>query len=306
MLGQPWSDPVYTNTAMLVISAIFVVAVILFPFRKKQPAVMASWASIKSWIFAAPLFFFAVGLPDPWPLVGITAVAIFCAKEFFQITGMYHRSFFVWLVYFGIIGQALCIYYEHPVLYDRMPMIMTALIMMVPLVRNNYKFMVQYTALSVFNFIFMGWGILHMGRILLLPEGHLHLIYVIVLAEAADNIALGAGRVVGRTKILDKISGRRTVEGAIVSIGFTLWIAYALRNIFTNEAENFWLVAGTVAYVSGSLGDLALAVIRRDLGVKDQGAFIWGRGGILDLLDRMIFVAPIYWYALKWLHEGTL
>jgi len=306
MLGPPWSDPIYTNTAMLVVAAIFIVGVVLYPFRNRHPAVMAAWASIKSWIFAAPILFILVGLPDPWPLVGITAATIFCAKEFFQITGMYHRSMFVWLVYFGIITQALCIYMDYTILYDRMPMIMAGLIMMVPLVRNNYKFMVQYTALSAFNFIFMGWGMLHMGRILLLPQGHLHLIYMILLSEAADNIALGAGRAVGRTKILDKISHRRTFEGAVVSFVFTLGIAYALRNMFFNESELFWIVAGCVAFVSGSLGDLALAVIRRDLGVKDMGVFIWGRGGLLDLMDRMIFVAPIYFYALKWLHEGHL
>jgi phosphatidate cytidylyltransferase len=92
----------------------------------------------------------------------------------------------------------------------------------------------------------------------------------------------------------------------VVSFAFTIGIAYALRYIFPHEHEYYWLVAGAVAFVSGSLGDLALSVIRRDLGVKDMGVFIWGRGGILDLMDRMIFVAPIYFYALKWLHEGHL
>jgi len=253
---------------------------------------MAAWASIKSWIFAAPLFFVLVGLPYPWPLVGITIVAIFCAKEFFQITGMYHRSMFVWLVYFGIIVQPYVYIWIFRNFTDRMPMVMTGLILMVPLIRNNYKFHGAIPALSVFNFIFMGWGILHMGRILLLPEGYLHLIYMVILAEAADNIALGSGRIVGRTKFWTKFLTDGTFEGAVISFGFTIGIAYLLRTMFTNEKESYWLVAGCVAYVSGSLGDLALAVIRRDLGVKEMGAFIWGRGGILDLLDRMILWHP--------------
>ncbi len=306
MMGDAWSDPIYRSIATLVIVTIFVVGVIFFPFRHKNPAVLGTWASIKSWIFAAPILFFIIGLSDPWPLVGITIAAIFCAKEFFQITGMYHRSMFVWLVYFGIFGQALSIYFNYLDLYDLMPMIMMALIMCVPLARNNYKSMVQYTALSTFNFIFMGWGLLHMSRIFLLPQGYLHLIYMILLAEACDNIGLAAGRVIGKVKILDKISHRRTVEGAVLSFVFTMGVAYSLKNIFAAEPVNFWLVTGAVVFLSSSMGDLALSVIRRDLGVKDMGAFIWGRGGLLDLMDRMIFVAPLYFYALKWLHEGLL
>jgi len=306
MFGPPWSDPVYMNTAILIVAAIFMAGIALFPFRNNHPALVAAWASMKSWIFAAPILFIIIGLPPPWPLVGITVGAIFCAKEFFQITGMYHRSMFVWLVYFGIFGQALSIYYDRTTLYDRMPMIMAGLIMCVPLVRNNFKFMVQYTALSIFNFIFIGWGLLHMGRILLWPEGHFHLVYMVLLAEACDNFALGAGRLFGKHKIFDKISHRRTIEGSALSFVFTVAIAYSLRNIFQQEAEYFWLVTATVAFVAGSLGDLALAVIRRDLGVKDMGVFIWGRGGLLDLMDRMIFVAPIYYYALIYLHEGLM
>ncbi|MEQ1878813.1 MAG: phosphatidate cytidylyltransferase, partial [Bdellovibrionia bacterium] len=53
-----------------------------------------------------------------------------------------------------------------------------------------------------------------------------------------------------------------------------------------------------VAFLVGSLGDLVLAVIRRDLGVKDRGAFILGRGTLLDLMDRIIFAAPIYYYSI--------
>jgi len=306
MFSDVWNDPVYYNTALLSIGGITLLAAMVIPLRNYHPYFNAIWASLKSWFFAAPILFLVIGLERPWPLVGVTVATIFCAKEFFQITGMYHRSMFVWIVYLGILIQALCVYYQWPGLYDQMPMIVLAAIMFVPLIRNSYKSMLQYMALSTFNFLFMGWGLLHMGRVLELPEGPKQIIFMVLLSEACDNVALSWSGLFGKIKILDKISHRRTLDGTFVSLIFTLCFAYLLKNMFAQENTNQWIIAGLSAFAASSLGDLILGVIRRDLGVKDVGLFIWGRGGILDLMDRMIFVAPIYYYAMKWMHEGYL
>jgi predicted CDP-diglyceride synthetase/phosphatidate cytidylyltransferase len=58
--------------------------------------------------------------------------------------------------------------------------------------------------------------------------------------------------------------------------------------------------------VGGSIGDLTLSVIRRDLGIKDAGAFIIGRGDLLTIMDRTIFVAPIFYYVMYSLQARLL
>ncbi|MGZ3653322.1 MAG: phosphatidate cytidylyltransferase, partial [Bdellovibrionota bacterium] len=61
----------------------------------------------------------------------------------------------------------------------------------------------------------------------------------------------------------------------------------------------YWLVAGLVASVGGLFGDLIMMVMRKDAGVKDVGPFILGRGDFLQRMDRLIFVAPIYYYVMR-------
>jgi phosphatidate cytidylyltransferase len=179
-----------------------------------------------------------------------------------------------------------------------MPMIVLGVMCLVPLYMNEFKNMVQYLALSLFNFIFLGWAFLHLGKIAQWDHGSLMVIYIILLTEVCDNIALATSQLIGRQKLAEKITSRRTLEGFFVSFVLTLALAYALRHLLPDSSSSFWMAAGLVAFLVGSLGDLVLAVIRRDLGVKDRGAFILGRGTLLDLMDRIIFAAPMFYYAI--------
>ena len=83
----------------------------------------------------------------------------------------------------------------------------------------------------------------------------------------------------------------------------TLVLAWALRHMLPSPDAIHWMTAGLVAALGGSLGDLVLAVVRRDLGIKDTGAFILGRSDVLDRMDRLIFVAPLYFYSQRFI-EG--
>ena len=62
------------------------------------------------------------------------------------------------------------------------------------------------------------------------------------------------------------------------------------------------VLAGIIVGVGGQVGDLAISFIKRDIGIKDMGAVIKGHGGILDRVDSMIFVAPIFFHVVRWLH----
>jgi phosphatidate cytidylyltransferase len=56
--------------------------------------------------------------------------------------------------------------------------------------------------------------------------------------------------------------------------------------------------------IGGQLGDLVISYIKRDIGIKDMGTTIQGHGGILDRVDSMIFVAPIFFHMVRWF-SGT-
>jgi phosphatidate cytidylyltransferase len=298
-----WSDPSFKKIAYTVTGSLALLWIAIFPFRKKVPSLAAAFASIQSWLIGAPLVFGLLGMGGNYPYYGITFLSILGAKEFFQITGIYHRSWFVWTTYIFIAGLGIAAANQNREIYNVLPMIFLGTIFMIPLIRNSAKQMVQYVSLSMLNFLLLGWGFLHTAWILSFQDGVYFFIYLVLLTEISDNISLSVTRLFGKIQIVDRITSRRTLEGILVSIVSTLIFAYLLRGLLPNESSQYWLSFSVAALLVGSLGDLVLAVIRRDLGAKDVGAFIIGRGGVLDRMDRLICTTPIYYYVILYLGD---
>lgn len=298
-----WSSLVYRETALIVLSFLFVSGIVVYFLRKKNYYFVVSWASIKSWLFVAPILFALFGLPDPWPLVVLTALALLGAKIFFQLMGMYHRSYFVLICYAGILALGFAVWTDRVDLYNLLPMIVLGASLLVPLVRNNYKRMIQYASLTSLAFVLLGWSFMHLGLILKFPNGVYEFMYLIILTEFCDNTNLAISRYVGRWKLFDRIDSKRTFESTLLSAILTIGLAFAMRHLLPDQNEVYWLASGTVAAFGGLWGDLVMTVIRRDAGIKVVGAFIIGRGDFLHRVDRLIFVAPIYYYLMAYLHS---
>lgn len=299
-----WTDPIYQQTAIIVLSIIFVSGLIVFQFRQKNHYFITAWASLKSWLFAAPLLFVVCGLPKPWPLIALTIIAIYGAKAFFKIMGMFHRSYFVLICYAGIVGLAFCSYYDLLSFYNEMPMLVLGLSCFVPLIRNNYKRMVQYMSLTLLAFIFLGWSFMHLGLLLNLPNGLYQIMYLLILTEFCDNTNLAIGRYFRKARLFPKIDPKRTLGSTLISVILTLALAGTMRFLLPDPSEKYWYTAGLIASLGGLWGDLIMTVVRRDADVRIVGPFILGRGDFLHRMDRLIFVAPIYYYVMLWMNHA--
>lgn len=295
------SSPVYQETALWVLSLLFISGIAVYFLRQKNYYFVVSWASIKSWLLVAPILFILMGLPQPWPLVVLTLLAILGAKIFFQLMGMYHRSYFVVICYAGIYALGWSAYAGREDLYNLLPMIVLGASCLVPLIRNNYKRMIQYISLTNLAFVFLGWSFMHLALIMQLEKGLYQLMYLVILTEFCDNTNIAISRYVGKFKLFDRIDPKRSVESTLVSAAFTITLAFAMRHLLPDGSEVYWLAAGIVASFGGMLGDLIMNVIRRDAGIRVTGAFILGRGDFLHRMDRLIFVAPIYYYVTRFL-----
>lgn len=293
-----WASPIYQETALIVLSFLFVSGIFVYFLRQKNYYFVVSWASIKSWLVVAPILFVLLGLPEPYPLIVLTIVGIFGAKVFFQLMGMFHRSYFVLLTYFGLVMLALSVQFNRIDLYNLLPMAMLGGYCLIPLFRNNYKRMIQYISLSTLCFVFLGWAYMHLAWIMKLEKGIFQLMYLVLLTEFCDNTNLAISRYVGRFKLFERIDYRRTVESTLLSAFLTICVAFAMRHLLPDRSDIYWLTAGLVASFGGILGDMVMTVIRKDAGIKVMGAFILGRGDFLHRMDRLIFVAPIYYYAM--------
>jgi phosphatidate cytidylyltransferase len=299
-----WESPLYRQTAATVVASLIILAIILFVFRKRGAVWYTGWASIKSWIFAVPFIFAAFAAREPWPLIIITFIAVFSAKTFFQMIGMYHRSWFIWMTYLFIFGLGYAIYKDMPEIYNISPMIFLGCISLIPLVRNSAAQMIQYIALTLIAFCFWGWSFMHMGRLVQLEGGELLVLYLYFLTEVSENVCWATSKAFGRIKPFNKISQKVTLEGMIIALIVTMLLAYGLRSLLPDRSDKFWMLAGLVAAIFGRFGDLILSVIRRDLGIRNTGVFIIGRGDVLSRVDKLIFVAPVYYYLYIYLNHG--
>jgi phosphatidate cytidylyltransferase len=114
-----------------------------------------------------------------------------------------------------------------------------------------------------------------------------------------DTFAYITGISFGRTKLFEKVSPKKTVEGFIGGFIFSLLIGYFIAVYWLDDAVALWLFLSVIISFFGTLGDLIESKFKRIASVKDSGTLMPGHGGVLDRLDSIIFVAPILIFTFK-------
>jgi len=137
-------------------------------------------------------------------------------------------------------------------------------------------------------------------------EGNFLLMFVIALTWIADSGAYFVGKAYGRTRLCPRLSPNKTVEGLLGGFAATIVFAILLRLApLPGRDVLLWSDIPWLALffcVVTPLGDLTESVIKRDAGVKDSGRDFTGHGGILDVIDSLLFTAPstyLYFFATR-------
>lgn len=167
--------------------------------------------------------------------------------------------------------------------------------------KDNYRYMILggfYIAVSFISFVFLRMGFLAGGWLTLA---------VILCVWASDTGAYVIGKKWGRHKLAPKISPNKTREGFFAAMffsGLVLMIMtglgpYAEEWIETEiglRQQHVWWVfaAGCVLGAVGQAGDLLISVFKRRANVKDTGNIIPGHGGLLDRIDSLLLVSPVF------------
>lgn len=112
-----------------------------------------------------------------------------------------------------------------------------------------------------------------------------------------DTAAYFIGSLIGKRKLIEHISPKKSVEGFIAGVVFTLIAAFVFSKFYPELTVLFWLGYGLIASLFGTLGDLFESLIKRTCNVKDAGQLIPGHGGILDRMDSLLIAVPaVYLY----------
>ena len=127
-------------------------------------------------------------------------------------------------------------------------------------------------------------------------QGAWLVLFLILVTKMGDVGAYAVGNAIGRHTLISRISPRKTTEGFIGAAVFSAVAALLARSMLGRPIEPpMALLLGGFLGVSGQLGDLAESLLKRDCQVKDSGTLMPGLGGMLDVLDSLLFTAPLFY-----------
>ncbi|MBC7835293.1 MAG: CDP-archaeol synthase [Phycisphaerales bacterium] len=158
-------------------------------------------------------------------------------------------------------------------------------------------------------FVYLG---LLFGVLLLLRREHSAwvLLGVLVITKSCDIGAYFTGKAVGRRKLIPWLSPGKTWEGLVGGVALAAGVgvlAVWLERQTGADGGQMALspvegaVLGALLAITGQAGDLTASLLKRDAGIKDSGTILPGFGGVLDVIDSILLVAPVaYWYLRVW------
>jgi len=133
--------------------------------------------------------------------------------------------------------------------------------------------------------------------------GHFYVLYLIIVTKFSDLGAYLVGSLVGKHPLVPHISPKKTWEGFFGAIGFSLAGSYGVFALLGDKLAGFdWMhvtILGLLLGFAAVIGDLAESIVKRSTGVKDSGSMLPGIGGALDLIDSLLFTAPLLFFYLR-------
>ena len=148
----------------------------------------------------------------------------------------------------------------------------------------------------VFSFVYV--IVLPLSLYLLDFAGYGKIIWLVLLISfGTDVFAYFTGFFIGKRKLCEDISPKKTIEGAIGGILGSLVLASLFGIIAYPQHRYEFMLLGVLGSVVAQAGDLIASMLKRNMGIKDFGNLIPGHGGILDRFDSVILVSPfVYCY----------
>lgn len=249
-------------------------------------------------------------------LITITCLTIFVASkwvlfivvEIFSVLGLYEFLKLIERKGFSVnwgLPILLSLFVPFAVLYS-LEYLIFAIISLV-LFLFHFKRSIQNhafssTGLTIFGIVYIVWFMSYLTKIRFLEDGPFWVFTTILLAKGGDAGAYFIGSRFGRVKLIEHISPNKSVEGAWAGFFTTILLSVVCGIFYHKFSLLHFVFIGVLVGIVSQLGDLVESLIKRDVGIKDSGV-IPGLGGILDVLDSLLFIMPfVYFYLVHFLH----
>jgi phosphatidate cytidylyltransferase len=293
--------------AALLVVAGALIALLRFVFKKN---VTHAWHAYRGWLIMIPVIMAALFLGREATIVFFTLLALAAFTEFARATGLYRDWWMTGVVLLGIIAVGVLSLMRDPGegtlgwygMLMALPVYVMAAILMVPIFRDQAKGQLQRIALALLGFLYIGWMFGHLAFLANAQNAYNYLLYLLFAVPVCDVAAFTFGRFFGKRKFRPNISPNKTWAGALGAFAVSMAMPWALRFSLPGFTPRDLILTGVIVGIGSQLGDLSISVIKRDIGIKDMGTLIQGHGGILDRVDSLIYVAPLFFHMLRWFH----
>jgi phosphatidate cytidylyltransferase len=169
----------------------------------------------------------------------------------------------------------------------------------------------QTMAYTLFGLLYVLWLFNFITKIVYLTPrsssglvtGQFYCLYLIAVTKFSDMGAYLTGSAIGRHKMAPQISAKKTWEGFFGALAFALLCSLGLFKLMPSHLSALsWThatVLGLLLGFAAIIGDLAESIVKRSTGVKDSGSLLPGIGGALDLIDSLLFTAPLLFFYMR-------
>ena len=151
-------------------------------------------------------------------------------------------------------------------------------------------------AITLFGLLYIAWFFSFFIKIKFLQNGTLLIAFLVLVTKMGDIGAYLVGNAIGRHNLIPRISPNKTIEGTIGGLIFSIMSAVASKSYLPNFSYAHLVTLGALLGILAQVGDLAESLLKRDCGVKDSGHNLSGFGGLLDLIDSLLFTTPIFYF----------
>ncbi len=263
-----------------------------------------AWVSFRTWFVILPIALGAMWLGQGAWTVLVAVVSVLAFKEYAKVTGLYRQTLFVLLVYGAIATQNAFAFLGRYDVFMAIPTWAVLAMALVPIVLRRTEGMLQWYALAIVGTIFFGYFLAHLSYLYGSSKGLGYLLFVLLMTQLNDALQYFYGKAFGRHH-WTPISPNKTVEGSVLAAATIVLLTFLQAPIAFPWVPPWGvLVAGLIVTIGGQVGDLTMANVKRNAGVKDFGTLLPGHGGLTDRLNSLMVTAPAFAHIMGYLFGG--
>ncbi len=304
------SHSLYAMIIVIGLLSIATIVTIIFKYKNPEKNHTELKQRIISWWWIIGLLFVFLSISKNTAIIFFGFLSFLALKEFISIIPTRHidRNVLFW-VYISIPFQYYWVadsWYGMFIIF--IPVYLFLFMPMRMVINGATDGFIKAAGVLHWVAMLTVFSISHIAYLIVLPEKNLNagpmglVLFLILMTEFNDVCQYLWGKLLGKDKIIPKVSPNKTWAGFFGGVASITLLSGFIGPTLTplNTLESFG--AGMIISLAGFIGDVVISSVKRDLSIKDSGSLIPGHGGILDRMDSLLYTAPLFFHYLYYLH----